>query len=79
MMRIKILLVFWMMVMGLTYCTPPDNGMVKRVVCGDTIDMELIDSLGNTYTIRTPGPCDTILVEADSTETLDALMEVKLK
>lgn len=41
-----------------------EPAMVKKVVCGDSVEQAMYDEMGNVYTVRTPGPCDTILEPA---------------
>jgi len=33
---------------------------IKEIVCGDSIEQELFDDEGNSYTMKVPGKCDTI-------------------
>ena len=35
---------------------------LKKVVCGDSFEQELFDSLGNSVFVKKPGDCDTVLV-----------------
>lgn len=38
--------------------------MIKKVVCGDSVDQILYNEAGTEYTFRVPGKCDTILEKA---------------
>ncbi len=41
-----------------------EPAMVKKVVCADSVEQAMYDEMGNIYTVKVPGPCDTILEPA---------------
>lgn len=41
-----------------------EPAMIKKVVCGDSVEQEQFDQNGNSLIVRLPGKCDTILEAA---------------
>ena len=41
-----------------------EPAMIKKVVCGDSVDTEMFNQDGEAFTVRVAGKCDTILVPA---------------
>lgn len=53
-------------ILFLSCCSGKDSSASKsKIVCSDSVDVEQFDSLGNSYIVRMPGKCDTV-VETNS-------------
>lgn len=54
-------------VISLTACgesKKEEPAMIKKIVCADSVEQEMFDQNGNSFIVRMPGKCDTILEPA---------------
>jgi hypothetical protein len=55
------------MLLGLAACSESkkeEPAMLKKVVCGDSVDQQMFDQEGNMFFVKLPGKCDTVLEPA---------------
>jgi hypothetical protein len=66
-MRYRKNLLILSMLLGLAACNESkkeEPAMLKKVVCGDSVDQQMFDQEGNMFFVKLPGKCDTILEPA---------------
>lgn len=57
-----------MILMAMVACSESkkeSNAPTYKIVCGDSLEQEMFDENGNSFYVKIPGTCDTIVLHEE--------------